>query len=134
MSPDRAHRLWRPAGLQVPRRRPRKRVATGRPRPVAAQVATQVCAYDFVFDACANGQTLKCLPVTDEYTREWLAIDVAGGIRSGRVIEVLAWLVSAHAAPTYLQCKSGPELVSRAVLRWVHKADIYTALNGSDKP
>ena len=34
MSPDRTHRLWRQAGLQVPRRRPRRRVATGRPRPL----------------------------------------------------------------------------------------------------
>ena len=36
MSADRAHRLWRQAALQVPRRRPRRRVATGRPRPVPA--------------------------------------------------------------------------------------------------
>jgi putative transposase len=55
-------------------------------------------AYDFVFDACANGQQIKCLTVIDEYTRECLAIDVAGSIRSGRVIEVLAKLVSVHGA------------------------------------
>jgi len=36
MSVDRTHRLWRQARLQVPRRRPRRRVATGRPRPVPA--------------------------------------------------------------------------------------------------
>ena len=48
-----------------------------------------VWAYDFVFDTCADGRTLKCLTVIDEFTRECLAIDVASGIRSGRVIEVL---------------------------------------------
>ena len=32
----RAHRLWRQAGLQLPRRRPRRRIATGRPRPLPA--------------------------------------------------------------------------------------------------
>jgi putative transposase len=32
--------------------------------------ANQVWAYDFVFDACANGQLLKCLTVVDEFTRE----------------------------------------------------------------
>lgn len=37
----------------------------------------------------ANGQSLKCLSVIDEFTREALAIDVGGSIRSGRVIEVL---------------------------------------------
>ena len=35
MSFGRAHRLWRRAKLQVPRKRPRKRIATGRPRPHA---------------------------------------------------------------------------------------------------
>ena len=59
-------------------------------------------AYDFVFDACANGQQLKCLTVIDGFTREALAIDVAGSsIRSTRVIEVLAKLISVHGAPKY---------------------------------
>ena len=89
MSTDRAHRLWRLHKLQVPRKRPRRRVASGRPRPLPATAMGQVWAYDFVFDACANGQQLKCLTVVDEFTRECLAIDVAGSIRSGRVIEVL---------------------------------------------
>jgi len=86
MSADRAHRLWRSAGLQVPRRRPRRRIATGRPRPLAPSRANEVWAYDFVYDACASNQTLKCLTVVDEYTRECLAIDVGSSIRSQRVI------------------------------------------------
>ena len=36
---------------------------------------------DFVYDACANGQQVKCLTIVDEFTRESLAIDVAGSIR-----------------------------------------------------
>ena len=95
MSADRTWRLWRQAGLQVPRKRPRKRVAMARPRPQAPLAAGQVWAYDFVFDSCANGQQLKCLTVIDEYTRESLAIDVAGSIRSARVVEVLSQLISA---------------------------------------
>ena len=65
--------------------------------PAAAAAANQVWAYDFVFDACANGQQLKCLTVVDEFTHECLAIDVAGSIRSGRVIEVLTRLMSVMA-------------------------------------
>src|SRR6185312_2827881 len=87
MGPERAYRLWRNAGLQLPRRRPRRRMATSRPRPLPARGPNQVWAYDFVHDACANGQKLKCLTVIDEFTRECLAIDVAGSIRSARVIE-----------------------------------------------
>mgnify|MGYP006275495787 CR=1 FL=1 len=111
MSADWAHRLWRLAGLQVPRRRPRRRVATGRPRPVPATGANHVWAYDFVFDTCANGQALKCLTVIDEYTRECLALDVAGGIRSRRAIEVLARLVATHGAPAHIRSDNGPEFV-----------------------
>ena len=91
-------------------------------------------AYDFVFDACANGQQLKCLTVVDEYTRECLAIDVAGSIRSNRVIEVLAKLISVHGAPRYLRSDNGPEFVSRAVLRWLNGANIETAAIDPGKP
>jgi putative transposase len=134
MSADRAHRIWRQAGLQVPRRRPRRRVAMSRPRPLPATRAGHVWAYDFVFDACANGQQLKCLTVIDEYTRECLAIDVAGGIRSARVIEVLARLVSVHGAPRYLRSDNGPEFVSRAVLKWLIEAGVDTAHIDPGKP
>ena len=68
MSPGRAHRLWQLARLQVPRKRGRKRVATPRPRPKAPTAANQVWSYDFVFDNCANGQRLKCLTLTNEFT------------------------------------------------------------------
>ena len=134
MSADRAYRLWRLHGLQVPKKRPRRRVAASRPRPLPATVTGQVWAYDFVFDACANGQQLKCLTVIDEFTRECLAIDVAGSIRSGRVIEVLSKLVSVHGSPQHLRCDNGPEFVSQAVLRWLHQANINTAHIDPGKP
>ena len=134
MSPDRAYRIWRQSGLQVPRKRPRKRVAGSRPRPLPVTGKNQVWAYDFVFDACANGQQLKCLTVVDEYTRESLAIDVAGSIRSGRVIEVLTKLVSEHGAPQHLRSDNGPEFVSKAVLKWLVASNINTAHIDPGKP
>ena len=134
MSADRAYRIWKKAGLQVPRRRPRRRAATSRPRPLPARGANQVWAYDFVFDACANGQQLKCLTVIDEFTRECLAIDVAGSIRSGRVIEVLSQLITVRGAPVYLRSDNGPEFISKAVLGWLDVAGIETALIDPGKP
>ena len=78
MSADRLYRLWRQAGLQAPRKRPRRRVATSRPRPTPPTGPNHVWAYDFLFDACANRQAIKCLTVVDEWTRECLTIDVGG--------------------------------------------------------
>lgn len=134
MSFGRAHRLWRRAKLQVPRKRPRKRIATGRPRPNAPTGANQVWSYDFVFDWCASGQQLKCLTVTDEWTKEGLAIEVDGRIRSGRVIEVLSRLVSERGAPLFLRSDNGPEFVSRALLKWIVGQGIETALIDPGKP
>jgi len=134
MSPGRAERLWRQAKLQLPAKRPRRRVAASRPRPLAPLAPNHVWAYDFVFDACANGQQLKCLTVVDEFTHESLKIDVAGSIRSARVIEVLARLISNHGAPAYLRSDSGPEFVSHAVLKWLTDNRIDTAIIDPGKP
>jgi len=53
-------------------------------RQLTATRPNQVWSYDFEFDHCVNGQQLKCLTVTDEFTKEELAIDVDGRIRSLR--------------------------------------------------
>jgi putative transposase len=134
MGTDRAHRLWKQTGLQVPRRRPRRRIATSRPRPLPPTARNHVWAYDFVHDYCANGQKLKCLTIVDEWTRESLAIDVSGSIRSGRVIEVLSQLVSVHGAPKYLRSDNGPEFVAAAIMRWVVQANVESAHIDPGKP
>ena len=134
MSPERAHRLWKSAGLQLPKRRPRRRIATSRPRPLPPIAPNHVWTYDFVYDACANGQQIKCLTVVDEFTRECLAIDVAGSIRSSRVIEVLSRLVSVHGAPPTLRSNNGPEFISKAILEWLVRSGSHTAHIDPGKP
>ena len=114
-SAGRAYRLWRAAGLQVPRKRPRRRVASCRPTPQAPTGANQVWSYDFVFDRCANGQQLKCLTVTDEWTREGLAMEVDGRIRSARVIEVVAG--SSASAGRHFTCAPTTSYVARSGCR-----------------
>ena len=134
MGVDKAYRLWSKAGLQVPRKRPRKRIAASRPRPQLPMGANELWAYDFVYDACANGQQIKCLTVVDEYTRESLAIDVAGSIRSCRVIEVLSRLISERGAPLSLRSDNGPEFVSKALLKWAARESLELALIEPGKP
>jgi putative transposase len=53
---------------------------------------------------------------------------LTGSIRSSRVIEVQARLISVHGAPQYLRSDHGPEFVATALLRWLARADIETAL------
>ncbi len=56
---------------------------------------------------CANDRQLKWLTVTDAFTKEGLAIDVDGRIRSARVIEVLSRLISTRGAPRCLRSDYG---------------------------
>lgn len=123
MSRERCHRLWRVAGLQVPRKRPRQRIARSRPRSTSPLAANHVWAYDFVFDATAAGQPIKCL-----------AIDVAGTLRSARVIEVLKRLISERGPSRSLRSDNGPEFVSHAILQWIADEGLLTALNDPGKP
>ena len=82
----------------------------------------------------ANGQQLEFLTVTDEFTKEGLAIDVDGRIRSPRGIDVLSRLVSERGAPSFLRSDNGPEFVSRALLSWIVAQGIGTALIEPGKP
>ena len=82
MSTNRVRRLWREAGLSLPKR-PRRRLASSRPRPLPPRAANHVWAYDFLFDSCAEGQQLKFLTVVDEFTHECLAIDCSCPYFSG---------------------------------------------------
>jgi putative transposase len=134
MNPKRTYRLWAAAGLQLPRKRPRRRVADPRPRPESPTGPNHVWAYDFVFDRTSAGQNLKCLTIIDEFTRESLAIDVGGSIRSRRVIDVLARLISLRGAPTHLRSDNGPEFVSLALQQWIADNGMNIVLNDPGKP
>jgi len=63
-----------------------------------------------------------------------LAIDVAGSIRSRRVIDVLARLISLHGTPAHLRSDSGPEFVSHATLKWLTDNRIDTGCDARPSP
>lgn len=131
---ERCARLWSACRLQVPKKRKRRRLASPKLRPNCPNQRNAVWSYDFVYDACANGQQLKCLTVIDEFTRECLAIDVAGSIRSNRVIDILSKLISIHGAPSYMRSDNGPEFVSSALLKWIREERIGSILIEPGKP
>ena len=113
MSPGRAHRLWQTARLQVPRKRPRKRItAAPRPRPQAPSGPNQVWCYDFVFDHCANGQQLKCLTVADEFTKEGLAT-------STRYVRIRASAISRRTSSWLEEQGQRPAMQRAGTLRYM---------------
>jgi putative transposase len=59
---------------------------------------------------------------------------LAGAIRSHRVIEVLSKLITHRSAPRYLRSDNGPEFVSQASLQWTVDQEIEAALIDPGKP
>lgn len=95
--------------------------------PIAATRPNHVGTYDFVHDTCANGQRLKILTVTDEFTCERLAIEVGTRMRARQVIQVLERMIRVRGTPDYLRSDNGPEFVAQAVQQWLHGQQIQTA-------
>ncbi len=77
-------------------------------------------------DSCANGQRLKILTVTDEFTRESLAVEVATRLRAQGVLAVLERLIAQRGAPMALRSDNGPEFVAKVVQRWLGTQQVQT--------
>ena len=100
----------------MPAKRTRKHYRSPKRQPFVATGPNEVWAYDFVFDACANGQKLKCLTLIDEFTKESLCIDVAGSIKGKRVAQALEEVIAQRGCPKVLRSDHGAEFVSTILL------------------
>jgi putative transposase len=94
--------------------------------PQQAQFPNHVWTYDFLQDACVNRQKLRLLTVVDEFTRECLAIEVAGSFNAGQVIQGLEILIAQHGAPQFLRSDNGPEFIAQALQQWLEDKAIAT--------
>jgi transposase InsO family protein len=109
----RVYRLWKGAGLSVPPRRSRKRMrGVANPRAVTAQRVNQVWCLDFLEERTLSGQRLRVLCISDEFTRESLAIEVGRSLRSESVCAVLEKVIGQRGVPGALRMDNGPELVA----------------------
>ena len=122
----RVRRLWRELGLQRPvrHRRPDKlgpkrgtsaNSCVNRP----ARFKNDVWTYDFVADRTAGGKPLRWLTLVDEYTKECLALHVAGSVTGQDVREVLARVIGRRGAPRGLRSDNGSEFVCEALTGWL---------------
>ena len=130
----RVRRLWRELGLNLPRRRPRRRRCgsdmrlPGEPRP------NSVWSYDFVHDRLANQRVVRLLCVLDEHTRECLAIEVARSLTSRDVILTLSRLMRLYGKPQFIRSDNGAEFTAAAVMRWLRDQQVGPAFIPPGKP
>jgi putative transposase len=127
-------RLYREEGLQVRRRRGRKR-ATGTRAPMALpQGPNQRWSLDFVSDALSWGRKLRVLAIVDDFTREALALIVDTSLGGQRVVRELDTLIATRGRPLTIVSDNGTELTSRAVLEWTNRTRLEWHYIAPGKP
>jgi transposase InsO family protein len=131
----RVHRLWKREELSVPPRKSRKRVrGVSATRAIVADCPNRVWCLDFVEDRTLSGRRLRILCVTDEFTRESLAIETGICFRSERVCSVLEGLLGSRGVPAALRMDNGPEFVALALRGLCHRRGIDAAYIEPGKP
>jgi len=123
----RVQRIWQAEGLQLPRRKPRKRRCGLRGEIIhKAQYRNHVWSYDFLEEHTVRGKRMRILAVIDEFTRECLALLVDRSITSNEVVDHLDWLFLIYGKPHYLRSDNGPEFFAHKVQDWLAEQDCQT--------
>lgn len=118
----RLHRLWREAGLRVPKATRTKRAVGSKVNAcdvLRAERPNHVWTWDFVHDRTLDGRGLKWLSVVDEFTRECLALEVGRTMDSRSVISLFTMLMIKRGKPGMLRSDNGPEFIAKALQAWV---------------
>ena len=120
----------------MPPRKNRKRLRRGlcADRGLVAGRPNHVWCLDFVEDRTLAGGRLRILCVTDEFTRESLAIEAGCSFRSERVCSVLDELIGQRGVPCALRMDNGPEFVALALRGVCHRRGINAAHIEPGKP
>ena len=114
----RVYRLYRAAGLAVPRRK-RKRIAASRGQPVRiGTMPNEHWSLDFMSDTLSTGRRLRTLSVLDTCTREALAIAVDTSLPSRAVTRLLDDIFWTRQPPQRITLDNGPELTSLWFDQW----------------
>ena len=114
----RMYRLWKAAGLKVPRKRRKSRaigVKANACHVEPARFQHDVWTWDFLQSSTVDGRAIRFLNIVDEYSRVCLSIKCSRGITSEDAIDTLAELFSMHGVPKRIRCDNGPEFISVAI-------------------
>jgi putative transposase len=127
--------LYRMEGLNLRRKRPRRRksVVTRGPS-VAPTRKYELWGMDFMHDQLQDGRRLRVLTEVDQYTRKALATEARGSFSANDVIDVLTRLPRSHRKPAVIQVDNGTEFASRALDAWANRQDARLDVSCPGKP
>ena len=131
----RTYRLYKEDGLDLRRKRPkRRRSAVQRQPRVAATRPNERWSMDFMSDALATGQKLRVLTVVDQYTRECVALEVGSHFRGQDVATILTRVSFTRGLPATINVDNGTEFTSRAFDHWAYTNHVQLDFSRPGKP
>ena len=128
----RIYRIYCEEGLNLRRKRPRRRVAaaTRMQRPELSSY-DECWSMDFVMDETFDGKRFRCLTVVDNWSRECMAIHVDGSIKGEDVVGVIE---SLSRKPKRIQVDNGSEFISKVLDKWAYENQVTLDFSRPGKP
>jgi len=118
-------RIYRAQGLQLKKRKRRKKIATEERMPVELPTEPmKIWAMDFINDSLAFKRKLKILTVIDPVTNRSPVVYPATSITGKDLSEILDFTCENTGYPEYIQCDNGPEFRSQDLDEWCYKNGI----------
>jgi transposase InsO family protein len=131
----RIYRLWRREQMTVTPRRARKRIRTGKlVGELISSAPNQVWCFDFIEIESLAGKKLRVFCVSDEFTRESLALEVGASFVSERVCATLEKLMKKRGIPDAFRMDNGPEFIALALRGLCYQRKVNAAYIDPGKP
>ena len=124
------HRIYCEEGLNLRRKRPRRRVAAAHRMQRPCVMSINECwSMDFVADSLFNARRIRALTVVDNFSRECLAITVDYCLRGDDVVATTEHIKAMRVLPKRIQVDNGSEFISKALDQWAYENDVYMRLS-----
>ena len=129
------HRIHCEEGLNLRRRKPRRRlVAAHRQERPTVTAPDQVWSMDFVADGLYNERRLRALTIVDNFSRQAMAIAVDHRINGEAVVNVMGRLAAGDRVLRRIQVDNGSEFVSKPLDKWAYEHQVELDLSRPGKP
>lgn len=131
----RVRRVYRHMKLNL-RVKPKKRLPSRKPRPLAVPKEPNVCwSADFMSDSLTNGRYFRTLNVIDDFNREALWIEIDTSLPSQRVERVLDRIAAERGSyPTALRSDNGSEFIAHSLANWASNHNVLLDFIKPGKP
>jgi len=129
------YRIYCEDGLNLRRKRPRRRVAAAHrvERPMATRI-DECWSMDFVSDGLISGRRFRALTIVDNFSRECPAILPARALKGEDVVWMLEQLRLSGRKPARIKVDNGSEFISKVLDKWAYEHDVVLDFSRPGKP